>query len=121
MDQIRQNLRDARKALAVPDGAPIPVGIGFVGWVLDITEASDTPLIPAALAEKPKAILFAFGADLGKHIATVRKHDAKRSDRLQTLIFVTVNSVEAALTAANEWKVDVIVAQGIYRLYPCLP
>ncbi|KAF9498429.1 inosine monophosphate dehydrogenase [Pleurotus eryngii] len=113
VDQIRQNLRDARKALAVPDEAPIPVGIGFVGWVLDITEASDTPLIPAALAEKPKAILFAFGPDLGKHIATVRKHDAQRSDRLQTLIFVTVNSVEAALTAANEWKVDVIVAQGI--------
>ncbi|KXN84314.1 Nitronate monooxygenase, partial [Leucoagaricus sp. SymC.cos] len=112
-DKIKENLRAARKTLAVPDGAPIPVGVGFVGWVLDITEASGSPLIPAALAEKPAAICFAFGVDLGKHIKTVREYDAKRSDRHKTLIFVTVNSVEAALRAANEWKVDFIIAQGI--------
>ncbi|KAJ8502536.1 hypothetical protein ONZ45_g11660 [Pleurotus djamor] len=112
-DNIRENLRTARKTLAVPEDAPIPVGVGFIGWVLDITEASASPLLPVALAEKPKAILFAFGTDLGKHIKTVREYDAHRSDRHKTLIFVTVNSVDAALQAANEWKVDVIVAQGI--------
>lgn len=60
---------------------------------------------------KPTAVWFAFGVDLGKYIAQVRTFDAKRDHK--TIIFANVNSVEEALVAANDWKVDVIVAQGI--------
>jgi len=53
---------------------------------------------------------FAFGVDLGKYIAQVRAFDANREHK--TVIFVIVSSVEDALQATNEWKVDVLVVQG---------
>lgn len=72
---------------------------------------SDDPRLAAILEEKPVAIWFAFGVDLGKYITQVREHDAKREHK--TVIFVMVNSAEGAIQAATQWKVDVIVAQGI--------
>ncbi|KXN85985.1 hypothetical protein AN958_10624, partial [Leucoagaricus sp. SymC.cos] len=107
-DEIKENLRAAKKMLAVPNSASISVGISFIGWVLDIAEVSDLLLIPATLAEKLAAIWFTFSVDLGKHIKTVREYDTKCSDCHKTLIFV-------ALRATNEWKVDFIVVQGIVQ------
>ncbi|KAF5347396.1 hypothetical protein D9758_011254 [Tetrapyrgos nigripes] len=108
---LKANLSIVRKTLNLPDGAPLPVGIGFVSRVLAKTENSDDPRLPAILEEKPQAIWFAFGDDLGKYVAQVREYDSKREHK--TIVFIMVNSVEEALRAANEWKVDVIVAQGI--------
>jgi len=110
-EELKHKLQVVRKKLNVADNDPLPIGIGFIGWVLDKTEVSDDPRIYAILNEKPVAIWFAFGVDLGKYIAQVREYDAKREHK--TIIFVIVNSVDGALRAANEWKVDVIVAQGI--------
>ncbi|KAG6875443.1 hypothetical protein C0993_009241 [Termitomyces sp. T159_Od127] len=109
--ELKGLFQAVRKSLSIPEHAPVPVGIGFIGWVLDKTESSDDPRIQAILEEKPVAIWFAFGVDLGKYIAQVRAFDAKRDHK--TIIFVIVNSVEGALQASNEWQVDVIVAQGI--------
>lgn len=81
----------------------------MIGWILDMTEPSDDPRIPTILAEKPEAIWFAFG-DLGKYIKVVHEYDAKRDHK--TKIFAICNSAADALKAANEWKVDVVVAQG---------
>ncbi|KIK54002.1 hypothetical protein GYMLUDRAFT_264859 [Collybiopsis luxurians FD-317 M1] len=103
-------LKSVRTVLSTAAEAPIPVGVGFIGWILDQTETSDDPRIPAVLAERPVAIWFAFGVDLGKYVARVRQYDAGREHR--TLIFVIVNSVDEAVRAANEWGVDVIVVQG---------
>ncbi|KAF5371387.1 hypothetical protein D9615_009693 [Tricholomella constricta] len=108
--QLRDGLRSIRKTLDIPSGAPVPAGVGFLGWILDRTEVSDDPRIPAYLEEMPAAIWFAFGTDLGKYITQVRAYDAKREHK--TLVFVIVNSVEEALRATNEWKVDVLVVQG---------
>lgn len=107
---LKQNIQIVRDKLRLPAGAPVPIGIGFIGWILEMTETSDDPRIEAILAEKPVAIWFAFGVDLGKYIAQVRRYDAKRDHK--TIIFAQVSSVEDALKAANEWKVDVIVAEG---------
>ncbi len=71
---------------------------------------SEDPRIPAVLNELPTAIWFAFGEDLGTYVRQVRAYEAKRQHK--TLVFVCVNSVEEALVAANDWKVDVIAAQG---------
>ncbi|KAG6872179.1 hypothetical protein C0995_012244, partial [Termitomyces sp. Mi166 len=109
--QLRSYFKVVRQKLGIADQAPVPIGIGFIGWILEMTEASDDPRINAILEEKPVAIWFAFGDDLGKYVAQVRGFDAKREHK--TIIFVMVHSVEAALRAAHEWKVDVIVAQGI--------
>lgn len=86
------------------------MGIGFIGWILDMTEPSDDPRLEAILDELPVAIWFAFGVDLGKYVAQVRAYDAKRDHK--TVIFVIVSSAADALRAATEWGVDVVVAQG---------
>lgn len=79
-----------------------------------MTESSDDPRLQVILDELPAVIWFAFGVDLGKYVAQVKTHDAKRDHK--TLIFVIVNSVEEALRATNEWGVDVLVVQG--PIYP---
>ncbi|KAG9221161.1 hypothetical protein CCMSSC00406_0007335 [Pleurotus cornucopiae] len=111
--QLKEYLTTARKSLSIPDGEPIPVGVGFIGWILDKTEASPDPRLPTVLAEKPAAIWLAFGASLAKYVRQIREFDAQRTDGHRTLIFMIVNDVEGALRAAGEWGVDVLVAQGI--------
>lgn len=100
-----------RSSLKLADGVPLPIGVGFLGWILDKTETSDDPRILSVLSEKPKSVWFAFGVDLGKYVAQVRDYDAQREHK--TIIFVIANSLKDALCAANEWKVDVVVAQGL--------
>ncbi|KAJ8469702.1 hypothetical protein ONZ45_g16803 [Pleurotus djamor] len=113
-DTIRQNLRTIRKTLSIKEGTPVPVGVGFIGWILDMTEApeSDDHRLLATLAEKPAAVWFAFGKDLGKYIAQVHQFNQSRTDGHKTAIFIIVNSVEYAMKAVNEWGVDVLVVQG---------
>ncbi|KAG6864892.1 hypothetical protein C0991_006507 [Blastosporella zonata] len=106
--RLRDGLRSVRDALNLPSHAPVPAGVGFLGFLLDKTEASNDPRLPAVLEELPMAIWFAFGGDLGRHITQVRAYDSKREHK--TAIFVMVNSVEEALIATNEWKADVLVA-----------
>lgn len=107
-------MRSARKSLKIAEDAPLPVGVGLLGWILDMTEVSEDPRIPAVLEEKVQAVWFAFGNDLEKYIKTVREYDAKREHK--TKIFCCCNSVDEAIRAANEWKVDVIVAQGMLNI-----
>ena len=110
-DELKRNIQVARKRLNIADNAPVPIGLGFIGWILDMTETSDDPRLISTLEEKPVALLFAFGTNLGSYITQVHDYDTKREHK--TIVFVIVNSVEEALKAANEWKVDVIVAQGL--------
>ncbi len=114
-EQMRATLQTLRKRLSVPPGSPLPIGVGFLAWLLDRTEATEEPRLPAVLEEKPKAIWFAFGEDLGKYVRQVREQEAKREHK--TLVFVCVNSVQEARVAVEEWKVDVLVAQGLSYLY----
>ncbi|KAJ3490688.1 hypothetical protein NLI96_g1250 [Meripilus lineatus] len=86
-EAVKEKLSNARSKLNIAPGAPIPIGVGFIGWVLD--KPSDDPRIQAALDQNPTAIWFAFGDDLG---------EIYRAD---------------ALRATNEWKVDALVVQGI--------
>ncbi|KAG5642128.1 hypothetical protein DXG03_003578 [Asterophora parasitica] len=109
--QLKDALRSVRTTLGVIPDAPVPAGIGLIGCVLDKTESSGDPRIPAVLEQMPVAIWFAFGDDLGKYVAQVRAYDTKREHK--TVVFVIVNSVEEALRATNEWKVDVLVVQGV--------
>ena len=89
----------------------LPIGIGYLGWILD-KDSDSQEKIALALEARVVAIWFAFGNDLGKWIEFVRKYDNGRSVPHKTLIFVIVNSVEEAVRAAEQWKVDVLVVQG---------
>ena len=112
---MKEDVQAIRTSLSIKAGERVPIGIGFLGWILDITEISDSPRLPAYLDELPEAIWFAFGVDLGKYVDAVRRHESGRDHK--TTIFVMVNSVQEAVVAANEWKVDVIVVQGARRQY----
>lgn len=109
-EQLRSDLQSIRKSLKLSDDAVLPAGVGLLGWILDMTEASEDPRIPAILEEKVAAVWFAFGNDLYKYIQAVRDFDAKREHK--TKIFCCCNSVDEAVRAANEWKVDILVLQG---------
>ncbi|KAK0477575.1 Nitronate monooxygenase-domain-containing protein [Armillaria novae-zelandiae] len=102
LEELVNTLRTIRRDLDVPPGATLPVGVGFISWILKLTESSDDPRLVRVLEELPKAVWFAFGDDLGDYIAQVRAYDRKRN--FKTLVYVIVNSVEEALRATNEWK-----------------
>jgi len=105
-----EEIRTARTLLDIRSQDPVPIGVGLLGWILDTTETSEDPRIPSVLAERPSAIWFAFGTDLGRYVAKVRAYDAERDHK--TIIFVIINNVEEALRAATDWGVDVLVVQG---------
>lgn len=106
---VTEKLQTVRKKLSIPPNKPLPIGIGFIGWILD--KPTTERRIEAALDELPAAIWFSFGDDLGQYVAQVRAYEANRDHK--TLVFVVVNSVADALRATNEWKVDALIVQGI--------
>ncbi|PIL27936.1 hypothetical protein GSI_09971 [Ganoderma sinense ZZ0214-1] len=93
---------------------PLPVGYGFIGWLLDKDEEAGKQMIDIVIENGVQAIWLAFGNDLHHWVEHVRSSpaNARRCSGHRPLIFVQVTSVEEALVAANEWKVDVVVAQG---------
>ncbi|KAH9830262.1 uncharacterized protein C8Q71DRAFT_727517 [Rhodofomes roseus] len=106
--KIAQAIDEAR-ALLSPELQRV-VGMGFVGWVLDKLNTDADPRFQAALDKAPSAIFLAYGPDLNKYVTQVRAFDA--SSGRKTFVFVTVNTVQEAVRAANDWKADVLVAQG---------
>lgn len=73
---LKEKLESVRTKLNVASGAPLPIGVGFIAWILD--KPSDDPRIQTVLDQKPTAIWFAFGYDLGKYIAQVRYQTSLR-------------------------------------------
>ncbi|KZT27775.1 NPD-domain-containing protein [Neolentinus lepideus HHB14362 ss-1] len=90
-----------------------PIGVGFIAWILEKGTPSSTDLLDVALENRVKAIWLAFGNSLGKWVSYIRDYDQRRADGHKTLIFAQLSSVEEALVAVNDWKVDILVAQGI--------
>jgi nitronate monooxygenase len=89
----------------------LPIGIGYIGWILEQPDArgSAQDFLSVALNNNVRAVWFSFGLDLNKWIQYVRDNERNPG---ATIIFVQVNSVEEALVAINDWKIDVVVAQG---------
>ncbi|KAJ7654070.1 hypothetical protein DFH06DRAFT_994051 [Mycena polygramma] len=107
---LKEKIQKVRTSLEIAAGDPVPIGIGFIGWILDMTEPSDDPRLIAILDEAPAAVWFAFGVDLDKYVDQVQAYN-KRTGR-KTFIFVAVHSVEDACRAAAK-GVDAVVVEGI--------
>ncbi|KAJ7048923.1 2-nitropropane dioxygenase [Mycena amicta] len=105
---IKQKIDKVRKLLGISRGTPVPIAIGFIGWILDMTEVSDDPRLASTLNELPVAIWLSFG-DIGKYITQIHEHDSKTGRK--TFIFVQVGCLEDAVRYAPE--VDCLVLQGI--------
>ncbi|KAJ7467874.1 2-nitropropane dioxygenase [Mycena galericulata] len=106
---LKDQIQKVRASLKIAAGEPVPIAIGFLGWILDRTEVSDDPRLLAVLDEVPAAVWFAFGVDLEKYIDQVHAHDAQSGRK--TFVFVIVHSVDDARRAALK-GVDAVVVQG---------
>ena len=106
--KIRTRLQAIRTELNVPPSSPLPIGVGVLCWIAD--KPGNEKMVPAILAEHPKAIWLAFGTDLGKYVKQIRAHNEKNGTDI--LIVVSATSLEEAVQAAEEWKVDVLNVQG---------
>lgn len=111
-EQLEARLSSIRKSLNIPRDDPLPIGIGFLVFILDNNNKNgvDDPCIQVALSHKPSVIMLAFSNDLGKYVTKIREVDSTREHK--TKIFMTVNSVEEAKRAVYAYKVDAIVVQG---------
>ncbi|CAL1712603.1 unnamed protein product [Somion occarium] len=107
---LKSTMRTLRERLKTPAGSPVPAGVGFVGWVLDSAPNAEERIV-AVLEERPVAVWLAFGDHLERYARIVQEYDAKHGRK--TFIFTIINTVAEALRAANEWKVDALIVQGI--------
>jgi len=78
-------------------------------------DSPELELLNIALENNIKAIWFAFGNEIDRWVNFVRDHDRKNGKK--TIVFVQVSSVELTLVAIHDWKVDVIVAQGLFAIF----
>ncbi|KAL0953411.1 hypothetical protein HGRIS_004648 [Hohenbuehelia grisea] len=94
----------------IPDR--LPLGVGFLCWQLEKPNSPAVDLLTIALERRVQAIWFSFGTEIGRWAQYVRDYDRKLDDGHKTIIFAQIASVEEALVAVRDWKVDVLVAQG---------
>ncbi|KZP26653.1 2-nitropropane dioxygenase [Athelia psychrophila] len=111
VQKFTSEIEAAQAALTQPSDAALPIGIGFLAWQLEKPNAPALELLSIALKRRVQAIWLAFGENLGQWVEFVRKHDAETGHK--TIVFVQVSSTDDAKKAMNEWKADVIVAQGV--------
>ncbi|KJA25681.1 hypothetical protein HYPSUDRAFT_64408 [Hypholoma sublateritium FD-334 SS-4] len=111
-DALRKEIHLARELLHSTAGDTVPVGVGFLCWQLDAFPSQAIDLLSAALTSGVQAIWLSFGQDVGKWVAYVRDHDPRAGTKDAVKIFVQISTVTEARAALNEWRADVIVAQG---------
>ena len=112
IEAFQQELKTARILLQVDDESTLAIGVGFLAWQLDKRQYNALECLHITLENHVKAIWLSYGDDLGEWINYVREHDPRAGTENAVKIFVQISSVEHALMAINDWKVDVIVAQG---------
>ncbi|KAI0710923.1 2-nitropropane dioxygenase [Earliella scabrosa] len=111
-EKLRADLASVRQSFSDLGDKPLPIGVGFIAWLLDTKEETAKQMIDVVLESNVQALWLAFGNDVRRWIEYARTSSANALSSHKPLIFVQVTSVEEALLAANEWKADVIVAQG---------
>lgn len=118
IEAVKHELDIARTALRKNDQSSnsnstyLHIGVGFLAWKLDELGEAAVSLVSAVLEQEVTAVWFAFGENISRWIEFVREFDRKRAKKHKTLIFVQVGSTEAAQTAVNDWKVDILAVQG---------
>ncbi|KAM6496885.1 2-nitropropane dioxygenase [Amanita muscaria] len=91
----------------------LPIGVGFLGWQLEKSTSRANELLSIALDNHVQAIWLAFGQELGQHIQFIRDYENNLGRDTKVAIFIQTSFLDDAIVAAREWKVDVIVVQGV--------
>jgi nitronate monooxygenase len=122
---LRTELQSARDALTVADriasGAKLPIGVALFGWKLDASPDVGEEMLDTVLQADVQAIWLSFGEKLGRWVERFRAKDSARNGDnadSKTILFVLVNTMEEAKQAIEDWKADVIVAQGSFPSSP---
>ena len=110
--KLREDLAFVRRSFPELGNKPLPIGIGFIAWLLDTKPEAAKELIDIVLENHVQALWLAFGEDVGRWVDYARTSPAAVGAAHKPLLFVQVTSVEEALVALKNWKADVIVAQG---------
>ncbi|KAG6919541.1 hypothetical protein DXG01_005131 [Tephrocybe rancida] len=110
LEKLRSEVGTARSLLQIDSKSPLPIGIGYLGWQLETPNAAARELLSVATDNNVRAVWLSFGAQLHSWIKYIRESEREPG---ATTIVIQVNSVQEALVAVNDWKADVIVAQGI--------
>ncbi|KII85788.1 hypothetical protein PLICRDRAFT_115422 [Plicaturopsis crispa FD-325 SS-3] len=111
-EKLKGELELARRALSLSPSDRLPIGVGALGWLMEEPGSNVWEQLTLVLDEGVKAVWLSCGRDLGKWINLVREHDRRSGREPKTAIFAQIGTVEQALVAVNDWKVDVVVAQG---------
>ncbi|KZO92893.1 inosine monophosphate dehydrogenase [Calocera viscosa TUFC12733] len=112
MENFQADFARARERLGTPAGQPLPIGIGALGWLLDAPSFGVSDMLKWAVKQGVEAVWLSFGDDLGKWVQFVREVDLERGDGRKTLIAIQLGTVDQAKQAVEEWKVDIVIAQG---------
>ncbi|PPQ65882.1 hypothetical protein CVT24_011213 [Panaeolus cyanescens] len=108
LEVLQKDIKIAQELLKLDESGTLPIGVGFLAWLLEKAPVADAEkLIDAALDARIKAVWLAFGADLGKWIDYIRRHD-----RYGVKIFVQLSTPEQLQLALDVWHVDAIIVQG---------
>ncbi|KAI0747249.1 2-nitropropane dioxygenase [Daedaleopsis nitida] len=111
-DDVREQIAAVRKSIPDLGDKPLPIGIGLIGWLLDANVDAAEQMIDTILESDVQALWFAFGDHIQRWIQYARTSRARTNLSRQPLIFIQVTSIDEALLAVQEWKADVIIAQG---------
>ena len=111
IEKLRRELEIARKELNLGPQDVLPIGVGFLGWLLDVPALLPAKELLALLFEyHVKAVWLSLGDNTATWIQYIRELSQQHEHRI--LIFTPVYTLEEGQTAINKWKADVIVAQG---------
>ncbi|KAF9523055.1 Nitronate monooxygenase-domain-containing protein [Crepidotus variabilis] len=112
LDDLQNELDVARNIINPPEGTPLPIGVGFLVWLLEKNTLQAENLLAKACDAQVQAIWLSFGDNIGHWIEFIRLHDPNAGKKAAIKIFVQISTIDQALCALNNWQVDVIVAQG---------
>ncbi|KAG2011483.1 2-nitropropane dioxygenase, variant 2 [Coprinopsis cinerea AmutBmut pab1-1] len=110
-DKLRAEFEIARNLIQPNEKGILPVGVGFLGWLLDKNEELAKEQISVALEYGVQAIWLSFGDRLDYWVDYIRKLNESKCGH-KVLFFVQITSAKEAEMAVNVLKADIIVAQG---------
>jgi nitronate monooxygenase len=111
-DKLRAEFEIARNLIQPNEKGILPVGVGFLGWLLDKNEELAKEQISVALEYGVQAIWLSFGDRLDYWVDYIRKLNESKCGH-KVLFFVQITSAKEAEMAVNVLKADIIVAQGL--------
>ncbi|KAH6916196.1 2-nitropropane dioxygenase [Coprinopsis sp. MPI-PUGE-AT-0042] len=110
-ERLRSELDITRNAFR--DRQTLPIGVGFLGWLLDKSEELAMEQLSLTLEYHVQAIWLAFGDRLEYWVDYIHQACKDKGSQYKPLICIQITSPQEATMAVEKLKADVIIAQGV--------